>query len=177
MNRRGAANELVPCDDLAGELVIGAVFDDELDLILRTQSLEVRPVVLRSLAAARALHIEDRHDLSRHTLSAAMTAGLEKHRLSGVEQTPHERIDVLQQQWLSTGHLNQGAAVSIDLSDDIVQGTLAALVESVWRIAPATAQIARGESHEHTRTSGVCGLALHRVEDLVDGEHSRSVRL
>src|SRR6185503_5410232 len=29
MNRRSAAHELVPCDDLAGELVIGAILDDE----------------------------------------------------------------------------------------------------------------------------------------------------
>src|SRR4030095_5107414 len=46
MNRRGAANELVPCDDVAGELVIGAILDDELDLVLPTQSVQVRPVVL-----------------------------------------------------------------------------------------------------------------------------------
>jgi hypothetical protein len=93
-----------------------------------------------------------------------MTASLEQHGLAAVEQSLHEGIHLLLQQWLATGHLNQRAAVSIDLADDIVQGTLAALVEGVWRIAPATAQIARGESHEHTRPSGVCGLALHRME-------------
>src|SRR5215208_2317382 len=177
MNRRGAANELVACDDIAGKLVVAAILDDELDLVLRTQALEIFPVVLRDLAAARTLHIEDRHDVRRHTFRAAMAAGLEQHRLATVEQTLHKEVHLFLQQRLAAGDLDQRAAVSIDLIDDIVQGTLAALVKGIRRIAPATAQIAGGETHEHTRPSGVCGLSLHRMEDFVDGEHSRSVRL
>src|SRR6185503_12387460 len=63
MNRGGAANERMPSDHVAGKLVVGAILDDELDLVLGTQPLEVFPVVLRNLAAAWALHIEDRHDV------------------------------------------------------------------------------------------------------------------
>src|SRR4030095_16019122 len=56
MNRGGAANQRMPCDHVAGELVIGAILDDKLDLVLRAQPLEIRPVVFRDLAAAGALH-------------------------------------------------------------------------------------------------------------------------
>src|SRR4029453_12584729 len=125
MNGRGTANELVSCDDGGGDPVIGAILDDELDLVLRTQSLQVRPVVLAGLAAARALHVEDCHDLGRHSLRAAMTASLEQDGLAAFEQSLHKGIHLLLQQWLATGHLNQRAAVLIDLTDDIVQGTLA----------------------------------------------------
>src|SRR5678815_434790 len=171
MNRGGAANELVSSDDVAGELVVGAILDDELDLVLRTQPLEILPVVLRVLAAARTLHVEDRHDISRNALGAAMATGLEQHRLAAVEQTLHERIHLFLQQGLAAGHLDQRAFVAIDLTEDIVQGALVALVKGIRRIAPAAPQIACGQAHEHTRPSGVCGLALHRMKDLVDGQH------
>ena len=47
------AREVVPCDDVAGVLVVGAILDDELHLVVRPQPLEVRPVVLLGFAAAR----------------------------------------------------------------------------------------------------------------------------
>src|SRR6185503_12187098 len=121
MNRGGAANERMPSDHVSGKLVVGAILDDELDLVVGTKPLEVFPVVLRNLAAAWALHIEDRHDVSGNTLRAAMTTGLEQHRLAAVEQSLHERIHLFLEQRLTAGHLHQRASVAIDLTNDIVQ--------------------------------------------------------
>src|SRR5262245_56364541 len=171
MARRGATRNLVARDDVASKLVVDAILHDELHLVLRTQPFEILPVVLPIFAAARALHVEDGHDAIRNALDAAMATRFEQDGLAIVEKALHERIDILLQQRLAAGHLNQRTPVSIDFADDIVQRALAAFVEGIWRIAPAAPQIARGQADEHTRPSGVCGLALHRVEDLVDGEH------
>src|SRR5262245_37901237 len=177
VDRCSATSNLLPRDDIAGKLVVGAILDDELHLVLGAEPLEIPPVILPVFTTAWTLHVEDSHDAIRNTLDASMAAGLEQDGLPAVEKALHERIDILLQQRFATGHLNQRTPVSIDFTDDLVQRSLAAFVEGRWCIAPAAPQIARGQTHEHTRPSRVRGLALHRMEDLVDGEHCRRVRL
>ena len=51
-------------DDVARVFVVCAILDDELHLVVRPKPIEVAPVVAVRLAAARAFHVEDRHDRS-----------------------------------------------------------------------------------------------------------------
>ena len=93
---------------------------------LRPQAIEVRPVVLRRLAAAGTLDVDDPDDLGGHVVDAAMPAGLEHHRVPVVEQPLHQRIDVRLQQRLAAGDLDERAAVSArtcgdHLVDDILR--------------------------------------------------------
>ena len=54
-----ARREAVTPDDVARELVVGAILDDELHLVVRREPVEVVPVVLRGLPARRALDVDD----------------------------------------------------------------------------------------------------------------------
>ena len=99
-------------------------------------------------------------------------AGFEQHRLARVEQSLHQRIDVLLQQRLAAGNLDQSDTRTPSTSrDDLVERHLPAFVKRVRRVAPRAAQVARGQAHEDARPPGVRRLALDRVEDLVDRQH------
>src|SRR2546426_8108872 len=58
-NRCRTMREIVAGDDVARERVVGAVLDDELDLVVRSEPVEIAPVVLAGLAAGGALHVDD----------------------------------------------------------------------------------------------------------------------
>ena len=60
------------------------------------------------------------------------------------------------------------AAARLDVGNDVVHAHLAAFVEGVGRVAPAAAQVAGGQAHEHARPAGMGRLALDRMEDLVN---------
>ena len=53
-----------------------------------------------------------------------MATRFDHHRPTPGQQVFHERVDVLLQQWFATGHFDQRASVSIDVADDIVEGTV-----------------------------------------------------
>jgi hypothetical protein len=80
--------------------------------------------------------------------------------------------NVVLKKWLTTSDLDQIAVMGLDIRDDILDALLMALVESICRVAPRTAQVARREPYEHTRPTCPRGFALNRIEDLVDGQHS-----
>src|SRR5438105_9025400 len=172
MNRRRPCGEMMSSDHVACVFIIDAIPDDELHFVVRAQAIEVAPIHLLRLAAAGALHIENRYDLLGDACGAAMAAGFEQHRAAAIDQRLHERIDVLLQQRLAAGDLDERAVEAVDLLEHLIDRVLAALVKRVRRVAPRAAQVAGGEAHEDTRTPGVAGLALHRIEDLVNREQS-----
>ena len=100
-----------------------------------------------------------------------MPTGLEQHGGAGGEQAVHQGIDVGLQQGFAAGDLDEPAVVALDLGHHLVDAALAALVKRVGGVAPDAAQVAGGQAHEHARPARVIGLALDRVEDLVDGQH------
>ena len=60
-----ARRQLVARDDVARELVVGAIEHDELHLVVRRQPFEVGPVVLVRFAASGTLHVDDLDDAAR----------------------------------------------------------------------------------------------------------------
>src|SRR5262249_54438180 len=76
-HRGGLRHEVVARHDVPRELVVGAVLDDELDLVGRPQTLEVGPVHLVGFAAAGAFHVDHAHDAVGYLVDAEMAAGFE----------------------------------------------------------------------------------------------------
>src|SRR5688500_6592290 len=111
MDGRDARGKPVTLDNVAGIFIVAAIRDDEFHFVLRPQSLEVDPVVLLCLTAARALHVEYRDDRFWYARRAAMPSRLEEHRPPPVEQRLQEGIDRLLEERLAPGDLDQRAAV------------------------------------------------------------------
>ena len=86
--------------------------------------------------------------------------------------TGHQRRRFLLKQRLSTSELNERARVRVDRLHHIVERHLLPAGKRLWRIAPATTQIARGEPDEHAGSSNMRRLALNGLVDLVDRQHN-----
>src|SRR5262249_37874650 len=97
-------------------------------------------------------------------------------RAAGLEQPLHQRVDIVLQQRLAAGDLDQGALVAIDHRQHLVNRHLAPFVERVRRVAPRAAEVAGGEPPEDAGTPRVGRLPLNRMEDLVDRQHGTSNR-
>src|ERR1051325_4686428 len=78
MNRRDTRYQLVSSDDVTRVFVVPAILDDELHLVMQTQPFKVGPIVLRRLAAAGTLDVEDRDDGVRNARRAAMASRFQK---------------------------------------------------------------------------------------------------
>src|SRR6185503_6867809 len=115
----------------------------------------------------------DRDDAVGDAGRAAMASGLEEHRPPAFEQPLHQRIHVLLEQRLAAGHFDERTCVRVQFLEHLVERALPSLVERVRRVAPRAPEIAGGQAYEHAGTSRIAGFALHRIENLVDGQHAR----
>src|SRR5262249_13739253 len=100
-----------------------------------------------------------------------VTASLDEHFVAAGNQRVKQRIDVLLQQWLTACQLDERRLQPFDLGHDIVNRHLLAAGERVGRIAPAAAEVAGGQPHEHTRPADVRRLALDGHVNLEDSQH------
>ena len=162
----------MPSDDVARELVVVTILHDELDLIARAEPIDVGPFDFVGLAACRALHVHHFDNATRDAADVDLAARLEQHSSPALEQPLHQRIHIVLQQRFPAGDLDQGALETIHLPQDIIDRHLAPFVERVGGVAPRAPQIAPGEAYEHARAAGVGGLALDRIENLVDAQHN-----
>ena len=99
-------------DDIARELVVRAIGDDELHLVVRRETVEVGPVVLVGFAAAGTLDVDDLHDARRHAIDRPVPAGFEQHRVAGREQPIHQLVHAFLQQRLAAGDFDERAPVA-----------------------------------------------------------------
>ena len=172
-HRGDPRRQVVSCDDLAREVVVGAILDDELDLVVRLEPVEVAPVVPVRFAAGRAFDVDNLENGRRHAHRGTMAARLEHHGASGGQQPIHQRVDIFLQKRFPTRDLDQRRAERLDGGNDLIHGHLPSLVEGVGRVAPAAAQVAGGQPHEHAQLAGARRLALDRMENLVNRQHRR----
>ena len=170
---RGATRrEVVTPGDIARELVVGPVLDDELHLVVRREPVEIAPLVLAGFAAPGTLDVHDLDDVGRargrsdgDRRSRASPCGPGRGGATSGRRRPPAgaaRLPVIStsgQSWLS------------DRGDHLVHGLLAPLVKGIGGIAPGAAQIARRQPDEHAGTAGVGRFPLNRIEDLVDRQH------
>ena len=148
-----------------------AILDDELHFVVRRQRVEIAPVVLVGLAARRALDVDDLDHFVWNAPDRPVPAGFEQHGPAAVDETPHQRVDIVLQQRFAAGDLDELATVALDVGDHLVQRPLRPFVKRVRRVAPRAAEVARRQADEHARLPRPGRLALNRVEDLVDRQH------
>lgn len=171
MDGGGAACQVVPLDHIVREFVVLPILHDEFHFVMRTEAIEIGPVIPVGFAAAGAFHVEDGDDRRGHPSRTAMPARFEQYRTSLIEQHLHQWIDVFLQERLPASHLDERAVEAFNFGTDLVQAALLSLVKGVRRVTPGTAEIAGREPDEDARPACVARLTLHRVENLVNSQH------
>src|SRR4029077_7439222 len=136
-------------DDPTSEFVIVAILDDELHLVMPRQQIDILPVVLVGLAAARTFHVHDLDDARRHTGNGAMPAGFEHHGIAAIEQHIHQRKDIFLEKRLSASDLDEPALMRLNLLNYIVNRSFLSFVKRVRSVAPGAPQVAGGKTHEY----------------------------
>jgi len=168
---RRTRGEIPLANGHGGPLVVGAVGDDELDLVPGSQRIEVRPSVPSALPASGTLHVDDALDPRGHAVDREAPTGLEENFEAARDEGAHQLARVRLEQRLASGHLDERAAERLHPCDDRTDLHVGALVERVRGVAPDAAQVAPRQPDEHAGPPRVGGFPLHRVEDLVDAEH------
>src|SRR4030095_2033606 len=130
--------------------------------------VDVRPEILCDFAAAWRFQIHDPTDARIDLRDIVCAACFEQNSITGIAQHRHQRQDVLLEQWLPTGDLDQRTAKRCDRIYNLVQSLFLSLVKGVLSIAIIAAQIAEGQAHEHTRLSYPSAFTLNGVINFVD---------
>ena len=157
-------------DRIARPFVVAAVGEDELHLVRRTQLVDVRPVVVRGLAAGRALQVDDSPHPRIDTRDVEPAAGFEQDGESAVAEAAHQGMNAGLEQGFAAGDFHQRAVERQHLGDHVVCAHPRAFVEAVLGVAPTAPHLAPGQPHQDARAAREGRFALDRVEDLVDLE-------
>jgi len=152
-------------NDFQRPLIVGAIFDDEFDLIVRLQNFEIRPVIALDFAAAGAFEIDDLDDARIEPGEIETAAGFNQHGIICREQAVAQFINFLLQHRLAAGDLDKLAAVTLDFFHDLIEADLFAAIKRICRVAPNAAQIAAGGADENAGRADETGFALYRVKD------------
>jgi hypothetical protein len=110
VNGCGAPCECALCDNVARPLVVGAILHDELHLVMRTQALEVAPVIAMRFTAAGTLDVEDRDDLVGNARRCRGARRSRAARSCRDRAALHQRVDLFLEQRLTAGDLDERAA-------------------------------------------------------------------
>src|SRR5208282_23377 len=120
-NRVNALSQPVILNKVARKFVVGAVGQDELQLVVRPERLQILEGECIRLTRVRTLYVDDLDDLFRD---------------------PRE--------WTFAGDLDEpaGRTESSDLAEHFLQRHLASAVKAELAVAPGAAQITSSQSHE-----------------------------
>ena len=155
--------EIVCSYEVASELVVLAVGEDELDLVVSGEGVEVFDAEgVGGGAGTGALDVDDLVDGFGDVGKGALAGGLDHEGVVAGEERFHEGQEIAGlQHGLTAGELHQGArSESFDLCDDLVIRVGFAAGEGVLGVAPRTAEITAGEADEDAGKAGEGGLAL-----------------
>src|ERR1700687_1152040 len=106
-------------DKVAGELIIRAIAQHELDFIVWLKRVEIFERESIGLAGVRTLHVDDLDDWRGYADQLAFPAGLEQNFVTRVQQLLHERNDfAFLKHRFAAGNFDQSAvgAQPLDLS-------------------------------------------------------------
>ncbi len=136
------AREGALADRRAHPLVVGAVGQDELDLVARPDVLRFDQRLRCDSPAARALEV---HDLVHARVDAGhvgLAARLDEDRAPGVAQLAHQREHAGLEQRLAARELDERRPQRERAREDVGAGHARAAVEGLRRVAPGAAQVA-----------------------------------
>ncbi len=156
--------EVVLRDEVAGEVVVGTVGEDEFDFVVFGEGGEVfHAEGVGGGACAGALDVDDLVDGFGDFGEGALAGGLDHEGVAGVEEAAHEGEEFAGlEHGFAAGELDEFAGgESFDLGDDFVFGEGLAAGEGVLGVAPGAAEVAAGEADEDAGEAGEGGLALN----------------
>ena len=102
-------------------VVVIARGEDELQLVARSQQIEIFPAVFRRFAGARRLEIDDARDTRIDAADVERTTGFERNRVAGIAQGGQQRQTVLLRQRFAAGDADRCAVESGDTLEDVSQ--------------------------------------------------------
>ena len=154
-------------DKVAGEFVVGAVCQDELDFVVWLERFQILECEGVWFAGVRTLHVDDLDDLFRDPRQDSFAAGLEQHLIASVQEVLHQRDDFpLLQHGLAARDLDQSTGAQAgDFAEHFLQRHLFPAVETELAVTPGAAQVASGQTHENAGQAGICRFALERFID------------
>src|ERR1019366_994987 len=156
---------------VAGEFVVGAVGQDELEFIVRPERFQILEREGVGFAGVRTLHIDDLDDLLRNARQGPFAAGLDQHLVVGVQKLLHQGDDfALLQHGFAAGDLDQSASRTQpgDFAEHFLQRHFFPTVETELAVTPGAAQVASGQTHKDAGQSGIRRFTLERFVDLGD---------
>src|SRR5208282_1791504 len=157
-NRVNALSQPVILNKVARKFVVGAVGQDELQLVVRPERLQILEGECIRLTRVRTLYVDDLDDLFRDPREWTFAAGLKQNLVVGVQKLLHQGDDfALLQHRLAAGDLDEpaGRTESSDLAEHFLQRHLASAVKAELAVAPGAAQITSSQSHEDAGQAGV----------------------
>ena len=166
-------------DEVAGEVVVFAVGDDEFYFVVFGEGFEVFEAEgVGCAACAGTFDVDDLVDGFGDIGQRAFAAGLDHQREVLRQQAVHQRQEFFGlQHGLAAGELDEGAGgEGFDLLLDFVEGEGLAAGEGVLGVAPGAAEVAAGEADEDAGEAGEGGFALNGFVEF-DEMHCCSRRL
>jgi len=159
-----AGGEAVGVDEVAGELVVGAIGEDELDFVVGGEGVEVFYAKgVGGGAGAGTLYVDDFVNGFGNGFQGLLTAGFDHENVISLEKAFHEGDEFAGlEHGFAAGELDEAAGLEgFDLRDDFVGGEGFAAGEGVLGITPGAAEVAAGEADEDAGDAREGAFALH----------------
>ncbi len=167
------AREVVGEDEVASEVVVSAVGEDEFDFVVFGEGSEVlHPEGVGCGACSGAFDVDDFVDGGGDFSEGALAGGLDHEGVAGVEEAAHEGEEFAGlEHGFTAGELDERAggyagAKGFDLGYDFVFGEGLAAGEGVLGVTPGAAEVAAGEADEDAGEASEGGFALDGFVEL-----------
>lgn len=164
-----ADGEAVGLDEVARELVVGAVGEDEFDLVVGCEGVEVLEAeAVSGGSGAGALYVDDLVDGAGDFCEGPLAAGFDHEGVVHGEEAVHEGEEIAGlEHGLAAGELDEAAGLEgLDVGDDLVVGEGLAAGEGVLGVAPGAAQVAACEPHKDAGNASEGAFTLDRFVEL-----------
>ena len=153
----------VRADEVAGEVVVFAVGDDELYFVVPCEGFEIFEAEgVGCAACSGTFDVDDFMDGFGDIGEGSLAAGFDHQRKVLREKAVHQGQEFFGlQHGLAACELNEGAGCQgFDLGFDFVEGEGLAAGEGVLGVAPGAAEVAAGEADEDAGQTGEGGFTL-----------------
>jgi len=164
-----AGGEAVGVDEVAGELVVGAIGEDEFYFVVGGEGFEVFDAEgVGGSAGAGTLYVDDFMDRAGHGCEGLFAAGLDHEGVIVCQEAVHEGQELAcLEHGFAAGELDEATGgESFDLGEDFVGSEGLAAGEGVLGVAPGAAEVAAGEADEDAGDAGEGAFALHGFVEL-----------
>ncbi len=156
--------EGVGADEVAGELVVESIGEDEFDFVAACEGVEIfEAEAVGGCASARAFNVDDLVHGFGDVSEGALAGGLDHEIEAAIEESLHQRNKFAGlQHGFAAGELHQTARrESFDPGEDFFGRERLAAGEGVFGVAPGAAEITTGEADENTGEAGEGAFALN----------------